>query len=243
VKDVLSYWEGLVDDGLIGKEDQFTTDYISGVVGGKYATYVSAAWAPGYLTGAGVGQGAEKGQFAVAPLPQWDPSDPKSVNWGGSTFAVTTQARDKALAAEVAKDLYADEESLADGWKTQTIFPLNQDVLTSEEFANNPVEFFAGQTANKDVYIPAGDAIRGDDLQPFSVYYYAQLQAQLVKINSARRAGEQAAEALQDIHREVREEPGLHRLLTENEAGRARAGLPLPAVPSAHVRGLEDHGC
>ena len=40
--------------GLVGTQDQFTTDYISGVVGGKYATYVSAAWAPGYLTGAGV---------------------------------------------------------------------------------------------------------------------------------------------------------------------------------------------
>lgn len=198
VKDVLSYWEGLVDDGLIGKEDQFTTDYISGVVGGKYATYISAAWAPGYLTGAGVGKGAEKGQFAVAPLPQWDPSNPKSVNWGGSTFAVTTQARDKELAAEVAKDLYADEASLTDGWKTQTIFPLNQDVLTSDEFANNPVEFFAGQTANKDVYIPAGEAYEGTTYSPFSVYYYAQLQAQLVKINSGKATGEQAAEALQD---------------------------------------------
>ena len=43
--------------GLVGTQDQFTPEYISGVVGGKYATYVSAAWAPGYLTGAGVGKG------------------------------------------------------------------------------------------------------------------------------------------------------------------------------------------
>jgi multiple sugar transport system substrate-binding protein len=63
-KEVLNYWADLVKKGLVGKQDQFTTDYISGVVGGKYATYLSAAWAPGYLTGAGVGKGSDKGHSA-----------------------------------------------------------------------------------------------------------------------------------------------------------------------------------
>jgi multiple sugar transport system substrate-binding protein len=44
--DVLNYWAGLVKNKEVGTADQFTTDYISGVVGGKYATYVSAAWHP-----------------------------------------------------------------------------------------------------------------------------------------------------------------------------------------------------
>jgi len=196
-KDVLTYWAGLVKKGLVGTQDQFTTDYISGVVGGSYATYVSAAWAPGYLTGAGVGKGTEKGQFAVAPLPQWDPSNPVSVNWGGSTFAVTSQATDKKLAAEVAKGLYADDASLTDGWKTQTIFPLNQGVLKSDAFINNPVDFFKGQTANKDVYIPAENQYKGFNYSPFSVFYYAQLQAEVVKINAGQTTGDQAATDLQ----------------------------------------------
>jgi multiple sugar transport system substrate-binding protein len=195
-KDVLEYWAGLVKKGLVGKADQFTTDYISGVVGGKYATYVSAAWAPGYLTGAGVGKGSEKGQFAVAPLPRWTESDP-AVNWGGSTFAVTSQARDAKLAAIVAKGLYADDASLTDGWKTQTIFPLNQGVLTSDPFINNTVEFFDGQTANKDIYIPAENSYPGFNYSPFSVYYYAQLQAAVVKINAGEITGSQAATDLQ----------------------------------------------
>jgi len=82
-KQVLDYWAGLVSKGLVGKQDQFTPEYISGVIGGKYATYLSAAWAPGYLQGAGVGKGADAGVWATAPLPQWDPSNPNSVNWGG----------------------------------------------------------------------------------------------------------------------------------------------------------------
>ncbi|MFF5083445.1 ABC transporter substrate-binding protein [Actinoplanes sp. NPDC000266] len=199
-KDVLNFWGDLSKKGLVGKEDQFTTDYIAGMVGGKYATYVSAAWAPGYLTGAGVGNGKEKGKFAVAPLPQWDTASPVSVNWGGSAFAVTSQAADKANAAKVALGLYADEASLTDGWKTQTIFPLNQSVLTSDEFVNAKVEFFNGQTANKDIYIPAENAYKGATYSPFTVYYYAQLQAQIVKINEGKTTGEQAAT---DLHNQI----------------------------------------
>ncbi|GAA3607205.1 sugar ABC transporter substrate-binding protein [Kineosporia mesophila] len=196
-KDVLNYWGDLAKKGLIGKEDQFTTDYISGVVSGKYATYVSAAWAPGYLTGQGVGEGDDAGQFGVAELPQWDASSPVSVNWGGSTFAVTTQAKDKAAAAEVAMGLYADDASLEDGWKTQTIFPLNQTVLKSDEFVNAKVKFFDGQTANKDIYVPAENAYSGATYSPFTVYYYAQLQAQMVKLLAGQTTGDQAAADLQ----------------------------------------------
>ncbi|UKA56808.1 ABC transporter substrate-binding protein [Arthrobacter sp. FW306-2-2C-D06B] len=198
-KDVLNYWAGLVKKGLVATQDQFTTDYISGMIGGKYATYISAAWAPGYLTGSGVGKGNEKGTFAAAPLPQWDPSSPVSVNWGGSTFAVTSQAGDQKLAAEVAKGLYADDASLTDGWKTQTIFPLNQNVLKSDAFTNNAVDFFGGQTANKDIYIPAENAYKGFNYSPFSVYYYAQLQAETVKINAGKVSGDEAATELQGI--------------------------------------------
>ena len=196
-KDVLNYWADLVKRGLVGTQDHFTTDYISGVVSGKYATYVSAAWTPGYLTGAGVGKGSSKGVWAAAPVPQWDTANPVSINWGGSAFAVTTQASNKRLAAIVAKGIYADPTSLEEGWKEQIIFPLSKTVQDSEEFINNESEFFNGQTANKDVYIPAGKAYKGTVYAPIQVYYYAQLQAQLVKINAGKTTGDQAADDLQ----------------------------------------------
>ena len=196
-KDVLDFWAGLVKKKQIGTVDQFTTDYISGVVGGKYATYTSAAWAPGYLTGAGVGKGESSGVWAVAPLPQWDAAKPVSVNWGGSAFAVTSQASDKKNAAKVALGLYADADSLHDGWTKQIIFPLNQDVLTSDEFIENKSEFFNGQQANKEVYIPAENAYEGFVYPPIVVYYYAQLQAVTVKINAGKLTGSEAATELQ----------------------------------------------
>jgi multiple sugar transport system substrate-binding protein len=196
-KDVLNYWADLAKRGLVGKQDHFTTDYISGVVGGKYATYVSAAWTPGYLTGAGVGKGSSEGVWAAAPLPQWDAANPVSVNWGGSAFAVTTQAPNKRLAAIVAKGIYADPTSLEEGWKKQIIFPLSKTVQDSADFINNKSEFFNGQTANKEVYVPAGNAYKGTVYAPIQVYYYAQLQAQLAKINGGKTTGDQAADDLQ----------------------------------------------
>jgi multiple sugar transport system substrate-binding protein len=207
-KDVLDYWAGLVEKGLVGTQDQFTPEYISGVVGGDYATYISAAWAPGYLTGAGVGEGDDAGKFAVAPLPQWDAANPVSVNWGGSAFAVTAQAADPELAAKVAYGIYADDDSLKDGWENQVIFPLNQGVLTSDEFLNAEVGFFNGQQANKEVYIPAENAYKGFVYSPFGSFYYASMTEQLGAINSGEISGADAATALQDTVTTYAEEQG-----------------------------------
>lgn len=194
-KEVFTYWSQMVKKGLIGTEDQFTSDFISGLTNGKYATYPSAAWTPGYMQGAGVGKSNAK--WATAPMPQWNPSSPVSINWGGSTFAVTTQASNKKLAAEVAMGLYADAASLKDGWTNQVIFPLNQKVLSSPAFINSRTAFFGGQMANKEVYVPAENAYKGMVYSPFQTYYYAQLQAAVTSINQGKATGAQAADSLQ----------------------------------------------
>ncbi|MBN9155680.1 MAG: extracellular solute-binding protein [Microbacterium sp.] len=197
-KEVLDYWADLSKKGLVGKQDQFTPEYISGVIGGDYATYISAAWAPGYLTGAGVGEGADAKVWAVAPLPQWDSANPVSVNWGGSAFSVTSQAKDPKLAAKVAFGVYADDASLNDGWKNQVIFPLNQKALGSSEFVDYKVPFFDGQEANKEVYVPAAKAYAGMTYTPFGQYYYDAFTKQLSAINEGSVTGSQAADKLQD---------------------------------------------
>jgi multiple sugar transport system substrate-binding protein len=207
-KDVLDYWAGLVDKGLVGTEDQFTPEFISGVVNGDYATYISAAWTPGYLTGAGVGEGKSAGKFAVAPLPQWDPANPVQVNWGGSAFSVTSQADDPELAAKVAYGVYADEETLTHGWKNQIIFPLNLNALNDPEFVNLHSEFFGGQQANKEVYIPAANAYEGFTYSPFQQYYYDAMTKQVAAINEGSISGSEAADRLQDDVAGYAEEQG-----------------------------------
>lgn len=197
-KDVLDYWAGLVRKGLVGTQNQFTPEYISGVINGKYATYISAAWAPGYLTGVGVGKGQDTGKFAVAPLPQWDPANPVQVNWGGSAFSVTSQAKKPELAAKAAYGLYADEESLTDGWTNQIIFPLNLKAQNDPAFVNLKVAFFNGQQANKEVYLPAANAYKGVTYSPFGQYYLDAMTEQVSEIIKGSVTGSQAADRLQE---------------------------------------------
>ena len=196
-KEVLDYWAGLTKKGLVGTQDQFTPEYISGVIGGDYATYLSAAWAPGYLQGAGVGEGADADVWATAPLPQWDPSNPVQVNWGGSAFSVTKQANDPELAAKVAFGVYADDASLRDGWENQIIFPLNVNALNDPEFIDLKVDFFDGQQANKEVYIPAANGYKGMTYTPIGQYYYTAFTKQIAAISDGSATGSQAADALQ----------------------------------------------
>lgn len=208
IKEVLDYWAGLVEKGLVGTEDQFTPEYIAGVINGDYATYLSAAWAPGYLQGAGVGEGADAGVWATAPMPQWDPSNPIAINWGGSAMAVSSQASDPDLAAQVAFGVYADQASLDDGWQNQIIFPLNVNVLDSPEFQDYEVPFFGGQQANKEVYVPAANAYEGMTYTPIGQYYYSQLTEQIARINEGSATGSEAADALQDAVVAYAEEQG-----------------------------------
>ncbi|WP_043633238.1 ABC transporter substrate-binding protein [Nonomuraea candida] len=206
-KDVLGYWGRLAQKGLVGTQDQFTPEYISGVINGKYATYISAAWAPGYLTGAGVGKGEDTGTFAVAPLPQWDPARPVQVNWGGSAFSVTSQAKNPELAAKVAYGLYADQESLTHGWTNQIIFPLNLKALDDPAFVNLKVAFFGGQQANKEVYVPAANAYRGVTYSPFGQYYFDAMTKQVSALIDGSVTGAQAADRLQeDVTKYAREQ-------------------------------------
>ena len=131
---MLDYWAGLVTKGLVGTQDQFTPEYISGVIGGDYATYISAAWAPGLPAGRRRRRGCGRRRVGDGPAAAVGPGQPGAVNWGGSAFSVTSQAKDPELAAKVAFGVYADDASLEDGWENQIIFPLNVNVLNDPEF-------------------------------------------------------------------------------------------------------------
>lgn len=194
-KKVLNFWGNLVKQGLVSKDDGFTSDYVTNLGKGKYATWPSAAWTPGYMTGAGIDKAA--GQWAASPIPTWSDNDP-AINWGGSTFAVTNQSTQQKLAAKVATELYADQASLDDGWKNQVIFPLNQKVLSSEEFLNTGSKFFGGELVNKDVYVPVENKYEGMTYTPFQTYYYAQFQQLLESMGQGKLTGDQVADQLQD---------------------------------------------
>lgn len=169
---VLTYWDGLVKKGLVATDDAFTADYNTSLVDGTYAVYLAAAWGPGYLQGL---SGADKSAvWQAAPLPQWDAANPVQVNWGGSTFAVTTQAKDPEASAKVAEGLFGTEDAWKLGIEKAALFPQWNQILESDYFVNLKYPFFGGQQINKDVFLAAAQGYSGFTFSPFQNYAYDQ---------------------------------------------------------------------
>ncbi len=193
---VLSFWNDLIQKGLVSADDSNTSDWTTKMVSGGYASYIVASWGSGYLQGA---SGAdEDAVWQAAPLPQWDAKNPVQVNQGGSSFAVTTQAKDKALSAEVAKEIFGTQDAWKIGIEKGALFPTYGPILNSTYFAEREDPFFSNQQTNKEVFIPAAQAYTGYTFLPFQTYAYDQQTQAFSAVAKGTKSPTQALTDLQD---------------------------------------------
>ncbi|WP_320774647.1 sugar ABC transporter substrate-binding protein [Streptomyces sp. CRN 30] len=91
------YWQRLIDadDVFMNAVESRQSDAQIG--NGLVLTRLSGAWDAGAQMNARPGQ---KGQWRIAPLPQWDTARPAVGTHGGSTFAVTKDSRHPEAAME-----------------------------------------------------------------------------------------------------------------------------------------------
>ncbi|MBC7290310.1 MAG: extracellular solute-binding protein [Actinotalea sp.] len=204
--EVLAFWEDLVDRGLVATDEAFTADYNASLVDGTYASYVAAAWGPGYLEG--LSDADEDAVWRAVPLPQWEGEEPRSVNIGGSTFAVSEQASDEELAARVAMDIFGTDEAWRIGIEEAALFPLWRPVLESDYFAELEYPFFDGQQIQKDVFLEAAAGYEGFTTPPFLTYVYDQGTQQLTALVEGRVDAAGALEALEADVRAYAESQG-----------------------------------
>jgi multiple sugar transport system substrate-binding protein len=200
-KEVMEYWFGLIDAGVVSADDRSTPDFNTAVVNGRHATYLAAAWGPGYLMGLEE-EADPDARWAAAPLPQWDPANPVYVNWGGSSFGVTSQAKNPELSALVASELFGTEEAWKVGIEEGALFPTYLPVLESDYFAELEYPFFGGQKINQDVFLEAAAAYEGFTFSPFQTFAYDKLtEAQASVLQGAATIDEALAtyqKALED---------------------------------------------
>ncbi|WP_181773644.1 ABC transporter substrate-binding protein [Amycolatopsis pittospori] len=94
---VAEYWQRLIDDGDLFVNAATGRQYDAQLGQNLVLTKLSGAWDAGAQMKARPGQ---KGQWAIAPMPQWDPSTPAVGTHGGSTFAVTKDSQNPEAAME-----------------------------------------------------------------------------------------------------------------------------------------------
>ena len=143
---VATYWGELAQQGVISTDADFTDSWYTGFNKGKYATWLTAAWGPVFLSGSAQ---ATSGKWRAAPLPQWDAASPVSGNWGGSTTAVIKTTKNAVAAAQFAQFLNSDPDSASLFASKQFLFPSTKALLADASFIDQTPAFYGGQQVNK----------------------------------------------------------------------------------------------
>ena len=141
-----TYWGGLAKEGVIGVETDFTDSWYAALNKGTYATWLTAAWGPAFLSGSAA---STSGTWRAAPLPQWDASAPASGNWGGSTTAVIKSTKNPIAAAQFAQFLNSDPDSAKLFATKQFFFPATKALLADPTFTGDSPAFYGGQQVNQ----------------------------------------------------------------------------------------------
>jgi multiple sugar transport system substrate-binding protein len=138
---VADFWGGLVAEGVIDNQPMYTPAWNEALNTGTQIAWVSAVWAPGTLSTAAPDTA---GQWAMAPLPQWEAGANATGSWGGSTTAVTSDSEHREAAVEFATWLNTDPEALTALVRESGIYPAATAAQTSDALAEPPA-FFANQ--------------------------------------------------------------------------------------------------
>lgn len=201
VKDVMSYWQNLVKEGIVSTDDCYSNDWYTKIVDGSYATVVNASWLIGYVKGV---SGAQEGAiWQVADAPKWDDSTPM-VNQGGSTLAVTDQAKHTEAAAKVAIGLWDSDKNQEVAVKDSGNFPVMNSKLESDDFINYEEPFLNNQKVN-DVLAPIAQGYKGYSFLPFQTYAYDEQTKAFTKIV---RDGADVSSTMADLQKTLEDYAG-----------------------------------
>ncbi|MFG3102087.1 ABC transporter substrate-binding protein [Streptomyces sp. NPDC048182] len=94
---VAAYWQRLIDRGDVFANAVESSQSDAQISGGLVLARLTGAWDAGAQMNARPGQ---KGQWRIAPMPQWDTGRPVVGTQGGSTFAITADCRHPEAAME-----------------------------------------------------------------------------------------------------------------------------------------------
>jgi multiple sugar transport system substrate-binding protein len=196
---VAEYWSGLVAEGVLSTDPDFSDQWYQAANRGKYATWLTAAWGPVFLQDTAA---STSGKWRAAPLPQWEAGQQASGNWGGSTSAVFNITEHPIQAAVFAQFINTDPESTKAMATEQYLFPPTKALLEDPEFTGLELEFYGGQKVNE-VFAQISDTVSPEfQWSPFQDQVYADYGATL---GAAIAEGADATAALEEWQSRIAE--------------------------------------
>ncbi|WP_235500863.1 ABC transporter substrate-binding protein [Agreia sp. Leaf244] len=177
-KKVVDYWNDLIQKDLVSVDPDFNDSFYQSLASGKYAGWVTAAWAPVFLQGTAANT---SGKWTAAKIPQWNEGDDVSGNWGGSSDVVLKTSENPIAAYELAKFINNDPESTLKFATDQFLFPTKTDTLADPAFVDQQSEFYGGQKVNE-LFAGVSDTVDVSfEWLPFMDYVYSSYNETLGK--------------------------------------------------------------
>jgi multiple sugar transport system substrate-binding protein len=158
-------WNPLIRAGLLDQVTGWTSQWYRGLANGSIASLVTGGWMPVDLE-TGVPSG--KGDWRVAPMPQWAAGQAANSENGGSSNAVLKSSKNELAAVGFAQ--FVDTGPGAQISANSGDFPAENSILDSPAFLNAAPAYFGGQKINKVLSQAAKDVLPGWSYLPFQVY-------------------------------------------------------------------------
>ncbi|WP_278236438.1 sugar ABC transporter substrate-binding protein [Isoptericola sp. AK164] len=158
-------WQTMIDDDLVAPIGSWSDEWYQGLSDGSIASLVIGAWMRGNLESS-VPDAA--GDWAVAPMPQWEDGQSVTAENGGSSLAVPAASENAALAYE-----FVEYATVGEGIATRVeegAFPATVAELEDPEFRGEEFEYFGGQAVNEVLADSAAQVAEGWQYLPFQVY-------------------------------------------------------------------------
>jgi multiple sugar transport system substrate-binding protein len=160
-----SMWAPLVSGGLLDSIPAWSTQWYTGLGNGTIASLVTGGWM-GVDLESGVPAG--KGDWRVAPIPQYTAGSSDTSENGGSSDAVMAASKNQAAAAAFVQWISTGQG--AELSASTGDFPASTAILNSSSWENQPQAYFGGQAINQVLSKASGNVLSGWSYLPFQVY-------------------------------------------------------------------------
>jgi len=161
----VNLWSPLISGDLLAPISSWSSQWYQGLTNGDIASLVIGGWM-GVDLESGVPGG--KGQWRVAPMPQWTAGQAASSENGGSADSVLASSKNQLAAAGFLQFMNAGQGAQISAASGD--FPASTTILNSSSFLNVTPAYFGGQAINKVLAQASADVLPGWSYLPFQVY-------------------------------------------------------------------------
>jgi multiple sugar transport system substrate-binding protein len=158
-------WSPLISGHLLAPISSWSTQWYTGLANGSIASLVTGAWMPVDLES---GVPAGKGDWRVAPMPEWASRQLATSENGGSADSVLAGSKNQLAAAGFLQFMNAGPGAQISADSGD--FPSSLAIISSASFLGQAPAYFGGQQINKVLAQSASSVMPGWTYLPFQVY-------------------------------------------------------------------------